>query len=345
MTFVTKAMRTALAGVVAAGIGGAAMAQEVTLKMHQFLPPQANVPKLILQPWADRIMEASDGRIKIDHYPAMQLGGKPPELAGQVTDGVADIIWTVAGYTPGRFPQAEVFELPFMMTNAEATSRAFWQYAEANMMDSDFSDIKILGVWVHGPGVIHSSSPVNEIADLNGLKVRGPTRVITGMLTDLGATAVGLPVPAIPEALSKGVIDACVIPWEVTAALKVPELVQNHTVFGGEALYTTAFIFAMNKDKYESLPDDLKAIIDEHTGEDFSAMAGKLQAGADVPSRKLAEDMGNNIIDLTPEQVAEWKDAASGTEAKWIEEMDGKGFDGQALVDQAKSLIEENTTE
>jgi len=92
MTFVTKAMRTALAGVVAAGIGGAAMAQEVTLKMHQFLPPQANVPKLILQPWADRIMEASDGRIKIDHYPAMQLGGKPPELASQVTDGACWMI-------------------------------------------------------------------------------------------------------------------------------------------------------------------------------------------------------------------------------------------------------------
>ncbi|KZY44449.1 C4-dicarboxylate ABC transporter [Roseovarius sp. HI0049] len=345
MTFVTKAMRTALASVVAAGIGGAAMAQEVTLKMHQFLPPQANVPKLILQPWADRIMEASDGRIQIDHYPAMQLGGKPPELASQVTDGVADIIWTVAGYTPGRFPQAEVFELPFMMTNAEDTSRAYWQYAEANMMDSDFSDIKVLGVWVHGPGVIHSSSPVNEIADLNGLKVRGPTRVITGMLTDLGATAVGLPVPAIPEALSKGVIDACVIPWEVTAALKVPELVQNHTVFGGEALYTTAFVFAMNKDKYESLPDDLKAIIDEHSGEDFSAMAGGLQAGADGPSRQLAEDMGNNIIDLSPEQVAEWKEAASGAEAKWIAEMDEKGFDGQALVDQARSLIEENTAD
>ncbi|KRS15134.1 TRAP transporter substrate-binding protein [Roseovarius indicus] len=345
MTFMTTAMRAALATVVAAGIGTAAMAQEVTLKMHQFLPPQANVPKLILQPWADRIMEASDGRIKIDHYPAMQLGGKPPELAGQVTDGVADIIWTVAGYTPGRFPQAEVFELPFMMTNAEDTSRAFWQYAEANMMDSDFSDIKVLGVWVHGPGVIHSSTPVNEIADLNGLKVRGPTRVITGMLTDLGATAVGLPVPAIPEALSKGVIDACVIPWEVTAALKVPELVQNHTVFGGEALYTTAFIFAMNKDKYESLPDDLKAIIDEHTGEDFSAMAGKLQAGADVPSRQLAEDMGNNIIDLSPEQVAEWKEAASGSEAKWIAEMDEKGFDGQALVDQARELIEKNTAD
>ncbi|GAB4292040.1 MAG: TRAP transporter substrate-binding protein [Roseovarius sp.] len=343
MSFVKPILRAALAALAVAGLGAAAAAQEVTLKMHQFLPPQANVPKLILQPWAERVMAKSGGRIKIEHYPAMQLGGKPPELVSQVVDGVADIIWTVAGYTPGRFPQAEVFELPFIMTNAEDTSRAYWHYAEANMMDSDFKDMKILAVWVHGPGVIHSNKPVEKVADLNGLKVRGPTRVITGMLSDLGATAVGMPVPAIPEALSKGVIDACVIPWEVTSALKVPELVHNHTTFGNEALYTTAFIFAMNKEKYESLPDDLKAVIDSESGADFSALAGKLMSDADGPARKLAEDMGNNIIDLTPEQVAEWKAAASGVEAKWIAEMTEKGYDGQALVDQARALIAQYT--
>ena len=343
MSFMKFAARTASAAIMAATLGGAALAQEVTLKMHQFLPPQANVPKLILMPWAERVMEASQGRIQIDHFPAMQLGGKPPELASQVVDGVADIVWTVAGYTPGRFPQAEAFELPFVMTNAEDTSRAYWEYAEANMMDSDFKDMKILGVWVHGPGVIHSNKPIDEVADLNGMKVRGPTRVITGMLGELGATPVGMPVPAMPEALSKGVIDAGVIPWEVTAALKVPELVKNHTTFGDDALYTTAFIFAMNKQKWDSLPDDLKGIIEAQSGADFSALAGKTMEGADGPSRKLAEDAGNNIIDLTPDQVAEWKAAAGNVEANWIAEMNEKGFDGQALVDQAKALIAENS--
>jgi TRAP-type C4-dicarboxylate transport system substrate-binding protein len=328
-----------LASVMAVAFGAAAMAQEVTLKMHQFLPPQANVPKLILEPWAERVMEASGGKIRIDHYPAMQLGGKPPELVSQVQDGVADIIWVVAGYTPGRFPQLEAFELPFMMTNAEDTSRAYWEFAEANMMDKDFKDLKILGVWVHGPGVIHSADPVEEIADLNGMKVRGPTRIITGMLGELGATPVGMPVPAMPEALSKGVIDAGVIPWEVTAALKVPELVDNHTTFGDEALYTTAFIFAMNKEKYESLSDELKAAIDSQSGADFSALAGKTMQDSDAPARALAEEMGNNIIDLTPGQVAEWKAAAANVEANWIAEMNDEGFDGQALVDQARALI------
>ena len=173
--------------------------------------------------------------------------------------------------------------------------------------------------------------------------VRWPTRVFTFMLGELGATPVGMPVPAMPEALSKGVIDAGVIPWEVTAALKVPELVKNHTTFGDDALYTTAFIFAMNKQKWDALPDDLKGIIEAQSGADFSALAGKTMQDSDAPARKLAEDAGNNIIDLTPEQVAEWKAAAGNVEANWIEEMNGKGFDGQALVDQAKALISENS--
>ncbi|MEE4347667.1 MAG: TRAP transporter substrate-binding protein DctP, partial [Paracoccaceae bacterium] len=156
-----------------------AHAQEVTLKLHQFLPAQANVPKLILDVWADKVEADSEGRIKIDRFPSMQLGGTPPELINQVIDGVADIVWTVAGYTPGRFPQAEVFELPFMMTNAEATSRAYWDYAEANLLDTEFKDFKTLGVWVHGPGVIHSKNPITSVADLNGVKLRAPTRTTT----------------------------------------------------------------------------------------------------------------------------------------------------------------------
>ncbi len=117
-------------------IGGAA-AQEVTLRMHQFLPPQAHVPKNTLIPWAERIQEASGGRIEVQHFPSMQLGGKLLELIDQVIDGVADIVWTVSGYTPGRFPRTEVFELPFMMNDAEATSRFYWQLAEETMMEGD----------------------------------------------------------------------------------------------------------------------------------------------------------------------------------------------------------------
>ena len=344
-----RTIRTlALAGFVAAagwaaGITTAA-AQEVTLKLHQFLPPQANVPAHVLDPWADGVEEDSGGRIKIERYPSMQLGGTPPQLMDQALDGVVDIVWTVVGYTPGRFPRVEVFELPFMMTNAEATSRAYWDLFEKEMKDTEFKDLHIIGTWVHGPGVIHSSEPISSMDDLEGKKLRAPTRVITGMLEQLGATAVGMPVPAIPEALSKGVIDGCVIPWEVTPALKVPELVQNHTEFGGDhALYTTAFVLAMNKQKYESLPDDLKQVLDDNSGQEFSAFAGRTQAEWDAPGRKAAVEGGNNIIELSAEEVAKWQEAAQPVIDNWIADMDAKGIDGQALVDEARALIDKYT--
>ena len=327
----------------ATGLAAPAAAQEVTLTLHQFLPAQANVPKYVLDVWADKVEADSDGRIKIDRFPSMQLGGTPPELYDQVVDGVADIIWTVAGYTPGRFPRAEVFELPFIMTNAEAASRAYWDLYESDMKDADYADVHMIGVWVHGPGMIHSSEPITSVDDLNGVKLRAPTRTTNMLFKELGATPVGMPVPAIPEALSKGVIDATVIPWEVTGALKVPELVSNHTEFGDAALYTTSFVFAMNKDKYDSLPDDLKAVIDANSGADFSAFAGKTMAAYDAPSREMAVELGNNIVELSPEQVAEWEAAAAPVYDHWKAEMEAAGIDGADLIERAQALIAKYT--
>jgi len=325
---------------IAALTATSSMAQEVTLKLHQFLPAQANVPKLILDVWADKIEEASEGRIKIDRYPSMQLGGKPPELMDQAIDGVADIVWTVVGYTPGRYPSTEVFELPFMMTDARAVSRAYWEMFETHMKDTEFKDLKILGTWVHGPGMIHTSDPVETPDDLRGMKIRGGSRSVNSLLTELGATPVGMPVPAVPEGLSKGVIDGTTIPWEVTAALKVPELVTNHTEFTGKALYTLTFVLAMNKPKFDSLPADLQQIIDDNSGLEFSVFAGGTQADADGPSREMALDMGNNVITLDAAQTAEWRERSQPIYDAWLADMTEKGIDGQALIDEATMLIE-----
>ena len=340
MTIYRKSLMALAGGALALGLSaGAAMAQEVTLKLHQFLPPQANVPKLILDVWADEVEKDSGGRIKVERYPSMQLGGKPPELMDQAIDGVADVVWTVVGYTPGRYPRTEVFELPFMMTNAEDASCAYAKMFDKHMKDTEFQNLKIVGTWVHGPGLIHSAKPVRKVADMSGMKVRGASRTVTNMLEKLGATSVGMPVPAVPEALSKGVIDATTIPWEVTAALKVPELVKNHTEFGDKALYTVTFVLAMNKAKYDSLPDDLKKVIDDNSGQNFSQFAGKTQAGSDGPSRKLAEDAGNNIITLNEEEVAEWKAAAEPVIAEWVEGVKAKGIDGDAFIAEARETI------
>ncbi|WP_187430560.1 Solute-binding protein [Roseobacter fucihabitans] len=326
------------------GFGAApAMAQEVTLRLHQFLPPQANVPKLVLDVWADSVEEDSGGRIKVERYPSMQLGGKPPELMDQAIDGIADIVWTVVGYTPGRYPSTEVFELPFMMTNARAVSRAYWEMFETHMKDTEFKDVHILGTWVHGPGLIHANKEIRKPSDMEGLKIRGGSRLANALLEKVGATPVGMPVPAVPEGLSKGVIDGTTIPWEVTAALKIPELVENHTEFTGNALYVLTFVLAMNKDRYESLPDDLKKVIDDNSGVEFSVFAGGTQADSDGPARQAAADRGNNIVTLNAEETAEWKAVAEPIYAEWVAEMDEKGIDGQALIDEARMLIEKYT--
>jgi TRAP-type C4-dicarboxylate transport system substrate-binding protein len=269
----------------------------------------------------------------------MQLGGTPPELMDQAIDGVADVVWTVVGYTPGRYPSTEVFELPFMMTNARAASSAYWQMFEKHMKDSEFKDVHILGAWVHGPGMLHTNKEVRTPDDLQGMKIRGGSRLANKLLEKVGATPVGMPVPAIPEGLSKGVIDGTTIPWEVTPALKVSELVNNHTEFTGNALYVLTFVLAMNKDKYESLPDDLKKVVDENSGLEFSIFAGGTQADADGPARQVAVDLGNNIVTLNEEETEVWRKAAEPIYDEWIAEMKDKGIDGQALIDEARALM------
>jgi TRAP-type C4-dicarboxylate transport system substrate-binding protein len=162
------------------------------------------------------------------------------------------------------------------------------------------------------------------------------------LFSELGATPVGMPVPAVPEALSQGVIDATVIPWEVTAALRVSELVEYHTEFPSDALYAATFVLAMNKARYESLPADLQAIIDEHSGLEFSGFAGRVMQDYDAPAREIAEDRGNTITTLTEDQTAEWRSAAEPIVAAWVAEMDALGIDGAALVERARALIAEN---
>jgi TRAP-type C4-dicarboxylate transport system substrate-binding protein len=337
-------MKTVAAAAFALGLAPATLsAQEVTLRLHQFLPPPAPVPAHILKPWAAKVEERAGGALKIEHYDAMSLGGRPNDLIDQAIDGTADIIMTVVGYTPGRFPKTEVFELPFMMTNPVATAKAFWQLTEAELQSEEYKDVKILGAWVHGPGMIHSKEPIASLEDMAGKKLRGPTRVITDMLNELGATPVGMPLPAIPESLSKGVIDATVIPWEVTTAVRVSELVGNHTEFGGpESLYTATIILAMNKERYESLPENIRAAIDAESGEVLSAFAAQVMWDYDAPARQIAVDRGNNIVTLDEAEVARWKEKAQPVIDRWVADMETKGIDGRALIQQAKDLIVKN---
>lgn len=331
-----------LAIAVATLTGGQVMAADYELKLQSFLPAPATIPSKIIDVWADKIEAESGGRIEIQRFASMQLGGKPPELFDQVIDGVIDITWNVVGYTPGRFPSTEVFELPFLVEDAKPASAAFWTLLEEDIAAREFSDMKVLGGWVHGPGVIHSDREVLEPADMNGMKIRGASRQVNALLNTLGATPVGMPVPAVPEALSKGVIDGTTIPWEVTRALKVPELVDNHTEFTGPMMYTITFVLAMNKDAYAGLPEDLRAVIDANSGLSFSEFAGETQQAYDDPAREIALDLGNNIVTLDAAQSGAWAEAAQPVYDAWLSEMSEKGIDGSALIERAKALMAEH---
>lgn len=339
-----KSMKYKLAGsLLGIAFAGSAFADAEVLRFHHFLPQQANVPTHILEAWAESVEQAANGQLDIQFFPAMQLGGTPPQLIDQVKSGAVDIVWTLPGYTPGRFRRVEVFELPFLMKDPVATSRAYWRLMEEEIIPSEFPDVHLIGGWVHGPGVIHSRVPIETIDDFNGLKVRSPTRVTNMMFSDLGASAIGMPVPAVPESLSKGVIDAAALPWETTAALRVPEMVHYHTEFEGKALYTSTFIVAMNKDRYNALSEEAKAAIDSFSGLKFAEFAGETHHSFDNVVRQKTIDAGNTIITIAEADQAPWHEGGKITAQRWVEEMDKKGLDGKALLNRAISLIEEET--
>ncbi|TFZ04261.1 TRAP transporter substrate-binding protein [Ramlibacter rhizophilus] len=327
----------------APGLSGLAQ-QAVTLKFHTFMAPQSAVWLSMHKPWMDKVEKESNGRIKFEGYPAMQLGGTPVQLYDQAKDGVVDIVWTLPGNTAGRFPRIEVFELPFIMNNAEATSRAYWEYYQTAAPD-EFKDTHVLALHVHGPGMFHTRSKlIKTVNDVRGVKLRGPTRQITKMLGYLGAIPVGMPLPQIPDALSKGTIDGCAIPWEVVPSVKVHELTSNHSEFdpAGGALYTTTFVMAMNKAKYESLAPDLKKVIDANSGLATSGWLGRTQQSNDAAGRKAAEARGNTIYTIPAADAQEFRRKARLVEVEWAEDMDKRGYDGKKLLETARTLIDKH---
>ena len=336
--------RTLLAGVVLAACAGAAWSQEVILKVAHFLPPGSTAHAKFIMPWCDKINKESAGKLKCQIYPAMQLGGTPPQLIDQVRDGIADIVWTLPGYSAGRFPAIEAFELPFMTKTAEGSSRAIWEYVQANKLEqTEFKDVRPILFHVHDEGQLHLiKGPIKQMADFKGLKMRAPTRQTNKFLAALGATPVGMPVPQVSDALSKGVIDGAMLPWEVVPTVKVQELVKYHSETDpkARALYTTAFIFAMNKAKYESLAPDLKKVIDANGGAEASAWVGKIWDESGTGARKLAVDRGNQFNTIGVDELRKWEQTGQAVVDSWVSEVSAKGHDGQALLKNARELIQ-----
>jgi TRAP-type C4-dicarboxylate transport system substrate-binding protein len=315
-------------------------AQEVVLKVHHFLPPASLAQTKFIAPWCDRIAAESQGRMKCQIYPSMQLGGTPPQLVNQVRDGVADIVWTLPGYTPGRFPLSEVFELPFFTTTYEASSRALWDFMQTHAA-GELAGMKPIATWVNGPNVLHlRDKPVRTLDDLKGLKIRAPSRLGNKLLAALGATPVGMPVPQMAESLSKGVIDGALVPWEVVPATKTHELTRYHAEAAGAHPMTVAtMIFVMSQKRYDSLPADLRKVIDDNSGRETSAWVSTQFRDADAIGRALAVANGNTIYPIAPEELTKWEAATRPVSAEWIGEVKTRGADGQQVHDAAAALV------
>ena len=333
----------ALAALIALSASSAA-SQEITLRFQHFVSPASANPTYFMQPWADAVEAQSGGRIKVELFPFMQLGGSAASQYDLIADGVIDGGWVIPAYQPNRFPEAEALELPFMTSkSAEEASAAAWSFTQDYLMD-DFADVHVLAAHMHGPGIVHKTGPaISTLEDFDGLKLRGPSRPATLLLEELGATPVGMPVPAFPEALSKGVLDGGVITWEMSPSLKLDELTDSHTdVAGDEALYNLYFIWAMNKDVYEGLPDDLKTVIDDNSGMMASRWAGRAHDTGDVVGRDVMEAAGNEIGLLDMAETARVRSLGDVVTANWIAEMDERGFDGAALVSAARQAVAQN---
>lgn len=317
-----------------------ANAQEVTLRMHHFLPPVSNGHARFLRPWADKVQADSGGRIKIDIFPSMQLGGTPPQLFDQARDGVADLVWTLPGNTPGRFPGTEVMELPFVPAKrAIANSRAMQEIYETQLRD-EYKEVHPICMWAHDHGLIHANKQVRTMDDMRGLKLRFPTRLAGEALKSLGATAIGMPIPQVPESLAQRVIDGCVVPWEVVPAIKVQELLRYHTeIPGSPTLYTATFILAMNKAKYEGMPADLKKVIDANSGQVAAQMAGNMWDQQAIAVSDMVRKRGNTITVLDEAEAGRWRKATEPVIEAWIKSTKDRGMDGGKLLETTRAAI------
>ncbi|MEO0392108.1 MAG: TRAP transporter substrate-binding protein [Pseudomonadota bacterium] len=320
-------------------------AEDTVLTLHHFLSPKSATHTKFLAPWATRVQEQSDGAIEVKLFPSMALGGKPPELYRQVRDGAADIVWTLIGYTPGVFPRSEVFELPTVhQGSAEVTNLAIQELFDE--IADDYPDIHPILIHVHAGNALHMvSQDVRSPKDLTGVKLRTPSRTGAWMIEAFGAEPVGMPVPELPQALSRGAVDGALVPFEVMPPLKLHQLT-NHSVEGrdGQRFGTSVFLFAMNKERYEALPPEQKAIIDANSGIAIAGDVGRIWDGNEEAGKAAQMTSGGTVSTLNDRQMQAFIARSETVTARWIEEMAKRGIDGAGLVERAREAIARNQT-
>lgn len=334
--------KTTLLTALALGLSATSlMAQEVTIKVSHFLPPNSNYQKLVLEPWCAKLATDSGNKLKCQIYPAMQLGGTPPQLVDQVKNGVADVIWTSPSYSTGRFPYTEALEQPFVLpAGGLAGSKAMWAYY-TQFATKDYADYKMLAMF-SGSGVIFStaSKPILGLDSFKGVKLRSSSRSAAKLVAALGGSPVNMPPGQITEAMSKGVVDGAVATWELVPAVKLEEVAKYHieSVPNQPGFTMNPLVMLMNKQKYEGLIPELKAVVDKNSGLPLVELAGKAWDTATVDGRKKATEAGNKLLVIKQEDYDAIRKASLSVEQEWAKEVAPKGLDGAALIRQARAI-------
>jgi TRAP-type C4-dicarboxylate transport system substrate-binding protein len=327
-TFLTGAVATTAA----AGLPGRTLAQgAVELKLASFVPPTHIIWAEVLMPWAKEVASKSGGKLTVRPFPSMQLGGKPPELYRQMVQGIADIVFTLPGYTSGDFPMMALTELPGTANSAEDGTRKLWKHFD-QFLAREFKDAKVLMLWnSDSAGIMSRERPVRKLEDMKGLKVRTPSAAQAAQIQAMGATPIPMPVTQIYNSLERGVIDASMIPASAGLDFKLIEVAKFFTY--NAPLGHSPFLVSMNRKRYESLPADLKKAIDDTTGLQLSlkgAAAYDRQNTAALDAMK--KGAGKELILLTPDEKRRWLDNFKAMIRAQAEAADKAGLPGTGLI-------------
>jgi TRAP-type C4-dicarboxylate transport system substrate-binding protein len=330
-----KFINRLLGAVALLGLGAVPVAAE-TLRFSSFEPPIAHITKEILTPWAQDVSAASNGELTVQMFAGGSLGRNPAQQLQLVEDGVADIAWVIPGYSPGRFEQSTVAELPFLVPDSKSGSAAMWKMYEQGHFKGDFDKLKMLGIFVSYPNSIASTKLVVEPGDMEGLKFRAPGPVMLSAVEALGAVPIGgITGPTVAESISRGLIDGTFTQWGAMETFRMGDVVSH---FNTAPLGATPMLVVMNRAKYEGLSDTARAAIDKFSGAAFSERFGPSFDGSIAKARGEMMAKGNITLTEPDEaQLAAWRDAVAIATEQWI----ARNENGQAIYDAFVAAIGE----
>ncbi len=313
---------------------GPAQADPAVLKLSHFLPPVHQHHAKILVPWAEELEAKSDGRLKIEIFPAQQMG-KVAEQYNLARRGDADIAFVLHGIPGGRFKLVELSHLPFLFSSAEQATSVLMDLVPDYLAD-EHKGVKVLYLFAHAPGKIHTSKkPVRTVADVDGLRIRHPSSVIGGTLQGWGASPKGLPPGQIAESLDKGVIDGLVMPYDGVWGFRLGKHLRYTTEVD---FYVTTFALVMNPDSYERLPADLRQLIDRTTGKQAALAVARAWDAVEVPGKAYMVENGVEIIAVDDAQREAFRAKAQAITDQQIAATKAEGLPAQAFYDRMREL-------